>query len=238
MNIIEDSRRYMHPDGTISLHPPLHKSDNNFLFTATYHFILHKIGVGDPEAREKFFQYIISREVEKGLYTPEASWSDPTISHDEINGIVAFDAQFARDVFEYGVDTNWSFMNLGWQHFWAKKTWKERFKYLGGQWMFRMGYLVPFIRIRAGRKVPLIEQIGYCLALIGKSLNPPGETSGRCLIIIQSQFIKDMPTLMRLAQKSFLLTCQKDYFDLSALYQIYFGPDHFFTRHTKGVKFL
>lgn len=199
-------------------------NDNPFIGNATREFIRQKLGAMFP--LDETGEYFRQRLALSTTWLPKnpSSWSRPGLSHDDINALLCHGEEYAN--YLYHGAKFWSFNSEG--------TWKNFISSL----YWRMGYLVPAIRAAAEKRVPWFEQKWYAWDIKKASEAPIGDTSTRCLYVLQSMYLDKFPPIMQKAMKEFLLKCNEQYGDISGLYKIYFWENHPFTIYTKGIKFV
>lgn len=237
MDAVRANSDYLQADGTMGLtcEP---KTDNQFLFSATYYEMVRRLGGEDPAFAE--FELFVNAQQNPGrpgLYTPPPSWDVPVISHDENVGLCVADPVLASDIAHYGIWHGWVFNNLDFA--WTKAN----LVLIAGQWQARFGWTVPFMRIAGGLPSGtiltwLFNNLTFALELYIATRSEPGETSGRCMLYLISRTVLTKGSLpMKLAMSWFLADCEKTYGDLNGLYKIYFGPVHPMALAAVGMPF-
>jgi hypothetical protein len=259
MTFLQALKAYQNPDGTVSNKTPAVKTDNNYAFTSTAFMVeesLLKYASNDEDFVKllyHFDKYIDGRWLEPGLYDVDTSWSERTISHDDINGLAAYDERIATELYHYGMEHNWTYINRPRSEIYSEAIagdnniripapWYKRpyllLKEYAKQNIYRMGYLVPYIKVRAGHKPSWLEQQWYAWDIRQAAKKPWGDTSTKLLYLRQSEHRDTFPPIMREAMEEFLRAMNDMYGDFSGIYSIYFGKDHPFSTYTKGVKFI
>lgn len=181
-------QRYLHPVwGVVSNQPHepgqlTHNADNLHLFTACAIRVAHAIGaVQDRDVLiESHLRFIRACEIESGLYRRFPGVEGST-SWDENIGIAYCSQQYATSVLFYGFKTDWV---------WAQEkgaAWSFR------RWAARNFGLIPYLRARAGLTVGGVNQILWSLKAIGSALSGWGETSGKHMIWIQAEALREYP---------------------------------------------
>lgn len=212
---------------TLTNNPPA-ITDNPFLMLATAVFVKKKLG-HDPYIQEAVSAlgefYVKCGGSYKKVPLPPKSWGHPNISHDEVNAI-------------YCVEP-WPIYHA--QFCWIYNATGNFFDYFRG-WYYRFGYLVAFAKVMTDRKPNWLDEWRYCRELKRISELPWQEpeinTSSRCLVLLQSQWLGKFTPNMQKAMIGFLLKCEEQFGDVGGLYKVYFGESHPFTYYTKGIKFL
>lgn len=219
-------------EGVITTDPP-NLCDNSFLFTSTYFFIsqylLNTSTNIDFVRGSKYKEAINKKEIRPGLFNAFQSWSDPTLSHDEILGLAIASSVIAEQMHSYGVKHGWVFNNLG------------GIKRILSAWIGRFPLLVCFIRDRANitQYNPLIVLWSILEFLLADINNHIIDTSGRCRrFIMATWFADNSKGLLKWAAKVYLRRLQKQYGSVGGLYRIYFHGMPPFYQYTKNIKFI
>lgn len=241
MSYFTEIEQYVTYDGFVTFPKLGERNDNPFIGNATDLFIRNHILRSNTsvENAEKYrdaymrsLSFLTHRRTLSSTWLPSTAptWSSPGQSHDDINALLCHGHEYASYLYNGGRQRLWIFNSEGTLKGWFKGTY------------LRMGYLVPAIiaATKEGngyKKVPWLLQKWYAWDLKQVSKLPVGETSTRCLILLQSQYANIFPPIMKDAMLKFLAVSQEQYGDVSGLYKIYFGEEHPFAKYTKGLKF-
>lgn len=220
--------------GEIAADGRLTIGDNPYLRTATAIFLARRIGAPDLELVLALDTYFMRRLglSHNWIPKPESDWGSntTTLSHDEISGLACSSPYRAKYLYDHAKERNWVFTD--------SREGSDKLH----NWYWRMLYLVPAIRAIAGHPVPWLEQILYAGKLKATTFNgwkePNIDTSGRCLIVLQSQYSDRFPKIMRSSMASFMEKTAEQFGDLSGLYRVYFRDGHPFTTYSAGIPFV
>lgn len=186
-------------------HPKDHSTDNATLFNATYMSLLSE------EDRDKewpwWFGYVESVRISEGIFSRYPGETAST-SHDDMTGLASVSPLHAIELYEYASEHQWS-----WQ----------------GNWLGRILDFPPSIKAAAGKRLDLWDQAKFSLALVGNVLEPRGETSGKCLLLLKIRSVQGKGKLSDWAIRLWKLRMASLYDSPRGLYSIYFGPSHPFS---------
>lgn len=233
---IEALAPYRLPSGIVGMHDDngkLGPGDNPYLRTSTAIFLCRKMGIPCDDlvaSLDTYFRKNLALST-SWIPAPETEWSDNKggLSHDEVNGIMCSSEFQAKYLHGYARDNNWVFRQEG--------TRKELLR----AWYWRMMYLVPALRAIADEPVPALEQQLYRMKLWqttrARYQEPGIDTSGRCLILLHSQWVHKFPTVMQQGMDRFLRKTAEQFGDIGGLYRVYYGANHPFTVFASGIPF-
>ncbi len=243
------------PFGRVTLNPAAHSlhssvgenswdSENQLLFTGTYAKLLDLLGALDTATYCRLLTGVYACQVpgNPGLFNRHPGWSNRTISHDEMNGLMFLDSTGAGNIaetfIEYGEKHSWAFVNEnpganGLQLFAGQNTplqdgQKSRalFPYIH---RIRQPRDRCFYKLVAGKKPNALEVLSFCTAAMLSANDPVSETSGRLMWVFKFLSIDTNSNFMiKYAEKLFYKKLVKDYGakPLKELFRIYYRPDH------------
>lgn len=193
--------------------PPDHSTDNGLLFTATY-LVLNRESVTRDEINH-FINLVRSCEAMPGCYFRYPG--DPQLNrHDDLVGILAvsklFALPFKEDIYQFAEAHDYTWNQLRPDDL----TWSE--------WLGRMIYLGPLIRVATGRLLGKFSQLKIALAFLGNLSESKEETSGKCLLMLVSKAVYGNYEMVDKAIDIWRLRMRFLYSSPREMYGMYFKP--------------
>lgn len=217
MSLATEIEFFRDPD-TGMIHAADGGRDNLILNTATLISLLSADESKQAWARDAAIDFLISSEVQPGLYKREPTHTGSN-SVDNLIAAACVSQLIAWDIAEHGRKHRWCF-NVERPGTFELKHWYGRF--LG----------VPaFVRLRA-RDRALFDPLLFSIACVLSTFSKRENTSDKCLQRLMNEAIKGEHWLCDLAIRVWNKLMQRKYpGGLAELYGVYFGPLHPFARH-------
>lgn len=230
MNFKEEMHYFQEPNnGNFSLHrnPGFNSTDNGPLWNATY---LDMLSPGERGNHKAWFrENLIKRQVSPGLYKKYPG-SVHTSSHDNLIGDILC-ADFVRD--EETLAAIYEHAKKNWYCFYTAEH-KPTFKEKVGAFFGRIPGVIAMVRVSNKKSMGII---GITLMIVGLLLNMTEErtnTSGRCLLLLQTRYLLGRNALLDLVIGLWLGKMQRLYHNgPRELRAIFFGALHPFTTFSK-----
>lgn len=213
LNIMRETRKYwMDRHGFIRLTPnvrmnPSIDNENPVLFTATYYYLLWRLGILNQARQKQLLPHIKKMlqllRLEPGLFNRFPHLSSKKKGHprhfsrDEQIGLGTLDCIFSgrlglfRELYAYGQKTRFRYENRTWvsKGMHRKIKWSQRFVGMR-QYNFR-GY----IKLGVGYSMSWLERTWTIAALYNPRYNDKQQTSGKILAYLRFQVLHRDPAL-------------------------------------------
>jgi hypothetical protein len=205
---------------------------NAVLYAGTYALISFKLyGVyGAAVTHEKDLYEAV--KVDQGVIGRFGKPKDAQ-THDDYIGLATLSGltenkQAAIDMFVHGKLNHWSFVNVAYN-----------FTDLFNAQFWRLPGVVQHIKLCAGKAWNWLDIVLFALSVIFNAFTPKDSTSGKILVwhsIVMYECLGDSNWLSDFAVRFWKHQILKMYPNaMGDIFGIYFGPDHVFTKWTKGI---
>ena len=224
-------------------------SENQLLFTGEYAKLLHLLGALDAATAYRLFSAVQSCLIVPGLYNRHPRFTERTLSHDELNGLMYLASShrdlriIAEQVYEYGRNHNFAYIN--------ENPGADGYKLSGKGCPDQDGKksrdILPYVhRIKQPRdigfyklitkevkgaevKPSTFELLNMSAAAIMSSRADKAETSGKIMWWFKLRSVDvNSSSILKLTNKVFMSNLKKQYGEqpLKEMLKIYFHKDH------------